>query len=142
MCCGADVTTKQKGLSTHCAKPLFSFRRIGGAEGDRTPDLYNAIVALSQLSYGPAEMGRQARRDVDCRCRPMAAANASVDARHRRLGFDRRPVIGNIRHSVIAVVIGVENHAVIDLIIVIGFDNGFDDCGFRRFRLFRSADAA
>ncbi len=25
----------------------------GGAEGDRTPDLYNAIVALSQLSYGP-----------------------------------------------------------------------------------------
>ena len=26
---------------------------FGGAEGDRTPDLYNAIVALSQLSYGP-----------------------------------------------------------------------------------------
>ncbi len=25
----------------------------GGAEGNRTPDLYNAIVALSQLSYGP-----------------------------------------------------------------------------------------
>ena len=24
-----------------------------GAEEDRTPDLYNAIVALSQLSYGP-----------------------------------------------------------------------------------------
>ena len=26
---------------------------FGGAEGNRTPDLYNAIVALSQLSYGP-----------------------------------------------------------------------------------------
>ena len=26
---------------------------FGGARGDRTPDLYNAIVALSQLSYGP-----------------------------------------------------------------------------------------
>jgi hypothetical protein len=26
---------------------------FGGAKGDRTPDLYNAIVALSQLSYGP-----------------------------------------------------------------------------------------
>src|SRR3546814_1292050 len=26
---------------------------IGGAEGDRTPDLYTASVALSQLSYGP-----------------------------------------------------------------------------------------
>ena len=25
----------------------------GGAEGDRTPDLCNAIAALSQLSYGP-----------------------------------------------------------------------------------------
>ena len=25
----------------------------GGASRDRTADLYNAIVALSQLSYGP-----------------------------------------------------------------------------------------
>ena len=25
----------------------------GGAKGSRTPDLYNAIVALYQLSYGP-----------------------------------------------------------------------------------------
>ena len=28
-------------------------RRIGGAKGGRTPDLLNAIQALSQLSYGP-----------------------------------------------------------------------------------------
>ena len=27
--------------------------RNGGARRDRTADLYNAIVALSQLSYGP-----------------------------------------------------------------------------------------
>src|SRR5690349_5927748 len=27
--------------------------KIGGASRDRTGDLYNAIVALSQLSYGP-----------------------------------------------------------------------------------------
>ena len=26
---------------------------FGGARRDRTADLYNAIVALSQLSYGP-----------------------------------------------------------------------------------------
>jgi hypothetical protein len=26
---------------------------VGGANRDRTGDLYNAIVALSQLSYGP-----------------------------------------------------------------------------------------
>ncbi len=32
----------------------------GGARRDRTADLYNAIVALSQLSYGPtiAKNGR------------------------------------------------------------------------------------
>ncbi len=29
-------------------------RKIGGAEGNRTPDLLNAIQALSQLSYGPS----------------------------------------------------------------------------------------
>lgn len=28
---------------------------IGGAEGDRTPDLMTASHALSQLSYGPKE---------------------------------------------------------------------------------------
>src|SRR5262245_42305417 len=28
-------------------------RSVGGASRDRTDDLYNAIVALSQLSYGP-----------------------------------------------------------------------------------------
>ena len=33
----------------------------GGAEGNRTPDLYNAIVALSQLSYGP-----KAGRKIGC----------------------------------------------------------------------------
>ena len=31
---------------------------FGGAEGNRTPDLLNAIQALSQLSYGPAYLGR------------------------------------------------------------------------------------
>ncbi len=30
----------------------------GGAKGDRTPDLDNAIVALSQLSYGPTRWSR------------------------------------------------------------------------------------
>ena len=36
--------------------PLFvkpSLSRDGGAKGSRTPDLLNAIQALSQLSYGP-----------------------------------------------------------------------------------------
>src|SRR5690606_24986493 len=33
----------------------------GGAEGDRTPDLRNAIATLSQLSYGPEPFGRPGR---------------------------------------------------------------------------------
>ena len=28
---------------------------VGGDEGDRTPDLLNAIQALSQLSYAPKD---------------------------------------------------------------------------------------
>jgi hypothetical protein len=34
---------------------------LGGAEGDRTPDLLNAIQALSQLSYGPVFLQRISR---------------------------------------------------------------------------------
>ena len=34
---------------------------LGGAEGIRTPDLINAIDALSQLSYSPTVMGRAIR---------------------------------------------------------------------------------
>ena len=32
---------------------IFGRKVGGGAEGNRTPDLYNAIVALYQLSYDP-----------------------------------------------------------------------------------------
>jgi hypothetical protein len=34
----------------------------GGAEGDRTPDLRNAIAALSQLSYGPEPISAGRKR--------------------------------------------------------------------------------
>jgi hypothetical protein len=34
---------------------------IGGAEGDRTPDLMTASHALSQLSYGPFRLGGKHR---------------------------------------------------------------------------------
>jgi hypothetical protein len=33
---------------------FVSEKKAGGAEGARTPDLLNAIEALSQLSYSPA----------------------------------------------------------------------------------------
>lgn len=32
---------------------ILIFNLFGGAEGNRTPDLHNAIVALYQLSYDP-----------------------------------------------------------------------------------------
>src|SRR5690606_1820780 len=38
--------------------------RLGGAEGDRTPDLRNAIAALSQLSYCPVTRGRRSGRRI------------------------------------------------------------------------------
>jgi hypothetical protein len=44
----------KKGLASNPSKPLILF---GGANRDRTGDLYNAIVALSQLSYGPLVAG-------------------------------------------------------------------------------------
>jgi hypothetical protein len=34
---------------------------FGGAEEDRTPDLLNAIQALSQLSYNPMKLRRTER---------------------------------------------------------------------------------
>ena len=42
---------------------------IGGARRDRTADLYNAIVALSQLSYGPIR---------EARMLGQAAANGNI----------------------------------------------------------------
>ncbi len=35
-------------------KKREAITNLGGANRDRTDDLYNAIVALSQLSYSPA----------------------------------------------------------------------------------------
>ncbi len=43
------IATSDKGLATSGQALVLT----GGAAGNRTPDLYNAIVALSQLSYGP-----------------------------------------------------------------------------------------
>jgi hypothetical protein len=41
-------------VRAQCARLLRTKpKRAGGAEGIRTPDLYSAIVALSQLSYSP-----------------------------------------------------------------------------------------
>ena len=41
-------------------EPRPAYRPVAsGAEGSRTPDLLNAIQALSQLSYGPSRCERE-----------------------------------------------------------------------------------
>lgn len=37
---------------------------IGGAKGDRTPDLLHAMQALSHLSYGPVHLAGRARFEL------------------------------------------------------------------------------
>ena len=47
---------EKKGLRRHVVNPLYLTAYHGGAEGNRTPDLLNAIQALSQLSYSPTRV--------------------------------------------------------------------------------------
>ena len=51
----ASDTTATSGVrfATDNATRLFQKMNLGGAEGNRTPDLCSAIAALSHLSYGP-----------------------------------------------------------------------------------------
>ncbi len=53
--------SKEKGLKNQ------AFLLNGGAKRDRTADLYNAIVALSQLSYGPVVSRLRLRCQLLCR---------------------------------------------------------------------------
>ena len=53
------IRTPVTAVKGRCPRPLddgdlrFVTDEIGGAKRDRTADLYNAIVALYQLSYSP-----------------------------------------------------------------------------------------
>ena len=45
--------TKAHSPPSHISKTVLSTVYVGGAEGTRTPCLFNAIEALSQMSYSP-----------------------------------------------------------------------------------------
>ena len=49
------------------------YQEVGGAKRDRTADLYNAIVALSQLSYSPPISPGNLQRSLLSRAVPEAA---------------------------------------------------------------------
>ncbi len=49
---GASIKLRHK-KNRHKLAVIDDGGRVGGAKRDRTADLYNAIVALSQLSYSP-----------------------------------------------------------------------------------------
>ena len=53
-------------LSATVAQKILLFINVlfGGARGSRTPDLLNAIQALSQLSYGPFRPGIRYQKSV------------------------------------------------------------------------------
>jgi hypothetical protein len=51
---GAAKRQEKPQISANWQKST-GFGKIGGAEGDRTPDLVIANDALSQLSYGPVK---------------------------------------------------------------------------------------
>jgi hypothetical protein len=64
MRCGVEKDQAAVSLKTCVVRPntkstdggALSPDSIGGDEGDRTPDLMNAIHALSQLSYIPKKL--------------------------------------------------------------------------------------
>jgi hypothetical protein len=69
--------------------------RFGGAKRDRTADLYNAIVALSQLSYGPETWVRSAlfcfaERDRRAAARWAENIGAALSSVQRKNGPRRR----------------------------------------------------
>ncbi len=57
---------------------------IGGAEGDRTPDLMTASHALSQLSYGPFNS-----RYLDRKCLTQSSLAFSTESSYRLISRDR-----------------------------------------------------
>ncbi len=58
---GNGTRTRDPNLGKVVLYQLSYSRKASGGEGNRTPDLVNAIHALSQLSYAPAPAAARAR---------------------------------------------------------------------------------
>ena len=78
-----------RGRKASSFRPLAG---IGGATGIRTPDLYNAIVALSQLSYDPKKAAgeRAAKGEFNAKPDHRRAGNRGVHGMMGRVPGDGR----------------------------------------------------
>jgi hypothetical protein len=57
------------GITKENGRRRFAYLKNGGDEGDRTPDLCNAIAALSQLSYVPVANAEFRMKNARCELR-------------------------------------------------------------------------
>ena len=68
----------------------LDFQSVGGAEGDRTPDLVIANDALSQLSYSPVHQMRAFKyQQFCCQAGVTARANGFNLQEHYRIRRER-----------------------------------------------------
>ena len=73
--------SNEKGFSDFSLNPCFD----GGAGRNRTDDLYNAIVALSQLSYSPVlDIPPMLGRRSYLRCGKLRFSGASIKQKSHR----------------------------------------------------------
>ena len=82
-------------MGTSMFRKRVRFWNGGGARRDRTADLYNAIVALSQLSYGPSTMRREPN-DCPWGCQGRVRVQGMWDCAHS-IGFPRTGAFASIR---------------------------------------------
>src|SRR5215472_10792125 len=59
---------------------LMANESFGGARGSRTPDLLNAIQALSQLSYGPSGTGIRYQKISNQKARDLITEYRQTDS--------------------------------------------------------------
>ena len=75
-------------------------RGVGGAEGTRTPDLYSAIVALSQLSYSPGRLTAKSIAQKSQAVKKTQAPGPLARRTAERTRTSLRPSLGHLRRRV------------------------------------------
>jgi hypothetical protein len=87
-----DFSVRPAAAQRPVLRGVTRSKRGHGGEGDRTPDLVNAIHALSQLSYAPDGLSRfrTALRQHGNVARALSSVNAEYTAPHEATRLNRR----------------------------------------------------